>query len=46
MNKKKPRNKTFVTKLNLKNNDDFIYDNKNEQSNKSTNSNNLKTNFI
>ena len=47
MNEKKPRNKTFVTKLNLKNNDDFIYDNKNEQnSNRSTNSNNLKTNFI
>ena len=46
MTEKKPRNKTFVTKLNLKNNDDFIYDNKNENSNRSSNSNNLKTNFI
>ena len=46
MTEKKPRNKTFVTKLNLKNNDDFIYDNKIENSNRSSNSNNLKTNFI
>ena len=48
MIEKKTKNKTFViSKLNLKNNDDFIYVNKNEQnSNRSSNSNNLKTNFI